>query len=340
VRLEGAEGGLCPGHAYQLVITVTTAGGETVATWSAPPDGAAIDQAGFADFSEFEYKLLGGHLDERGMFVTDSDALPAAGTGYKVAAAVVDDTSVNDGASYDQKIGCTAIVDFSGADGERGYDGGEGTSPDAGEGSANGGQGGDGAYGGNGGEVAVTSALVRTLVHRAAVLIKVVPKDGAARHFLLDPASPDGFTVDCGGGNGGDGGAGGDGAAGGNGGRGGGGGDGGDGGVIRGFFDMGQPVLQQFMKYVRSGGAPGAPGTGGAPGDRDSEGRPMLPGGPGEPGQPGEDGPWPDVRPEDGRNLFPDLPEGVFVLDQPWVPGPPAAPDPALSPAPGAAVQK
>jgi hypothetical protein len=55
----------------------------------------------------------------------------------------------------------------------------------------------------------------------------------------------------------------------------------------------------------------------------------MLPGREGDPGQAGADGQWPDVRPELGTNLFPNLPEGVFVLTDPWVP-----------PAPGGVVSK
>ena len=56
----------------------------------------------------------------------------------------------------------------------------------------------------------------------------------------------------------------------------------------------------------------------------------MLPGRDGSAGQPGHDGPLPDVRPEGGVNLFPDLPEGVYVLPAPWAPGQPA---PASAPA-------
>jgi hypothetical protein len=196
--------------------------------------------------------------------------------------------------------------------------------------SANGLPGEDGGFGGSAGEAEVASTIVSTPFHAAAVLVRVTPKGGAPRHFLADPASPDGFTIDCRGGDGGAGGGGGAGGMAGNGGPGGGGGDGGDGAAIRGYFDAGQLMLQSYMKYAYQGGAPGAPGRGGAPGERDAEGRPMLPGRDGSAGQPGQDGPLPDVRPEGGVNLFPDLPEGVYVLPAPWAPGQPA---PASAPA-------
>ena len=98
---------------------------------------------------------------------------------------------------------------------------------------------------------------------------------------------------------------------------------------------MNQTSLRNFMKYQHVGGKPGEPGAGGGPGGRDSEGRPMLEGPVGEPGEPGKDGPWPDIRPEAGTNLFADLPEGVFIMTDPWVPPPVAGvPDPAAFPDP------
>ncbi len=336
IRLDGAEQGVCPGEAYQVSIRVTTTKGETLTTWLAPQGDQPPSKAGFADFSEFEYKLLGGAINEKGMFVADIDALPAAGSGYKIAAAVKDNTSVNAKIDYDQKLGCTNNIDFSGSHGTDGYAGGAGAESEA-EGSPAGGLGGDGGFGGNGGEAEVTTALVRTLIHNAAVLVKVEPKGGTPRHFLVEPMSKEGFTIDCSGGNGGNGGDGGAGATGGNGGKGGAGGDGGDGGVIRGYFDTNQPMLQQFMKYLHKSGAAGNSGKGGDPGGRDSEGRPMLPGPEGDPGQPGTDGPWPDVRPELGTNLFADLPEGVFVITDPWVPPPASGPDPNKLPVPSTA---
>ena len=337
VRLEGVEGALCPGEAYQVTIRVMTTSGKDYTTWPAPkPDEKAV-KTGFIDFSEFEFKLQGGELGKDGMFRTDPDALVAAGTGYGIAVAVKDDTEVNARASFTPRIDCQNTVDFSGDDGADGFAGSAGTEPSDDEtavGIPQGGQGGDGGYGTNAGEAEITSAMVATLFHKAAVLVKVEPKNGVVRHFLLDPLSKDGFVVDCAGGNGGSGGTGGNGATGGNGGKGGGGGDGGDGGIIKGFFDMNQTSLRNFMKYEHKGGKPGEPGAGGEPGGRDSEGRPMLGGPIGEPGEPGKDGPWPDIRPEAGTNLFADLPEGVFVMTDPWVPPPVAGvPDPAAFPA-------
>jgi hypothetical protein len=198
----------------------------------------------------------------------------------------------------------------------------------------------DGGYGTNATDAEVASTLVSTPFHPAAVLIRVKPAGRAARHFLADPASPEGFAIDCRGGDGGHGGNGGAGGVAGNGGAGGGGGDGGDGAAIRGFFDVGQMILATHMKYLFFGGEAGAPGQGGHAGERDAEGRPMLPGRDGSAGQPGQNGPLPDIRPEAGVNLFPDLPEGVYVLPAPWAPGQPApaaAPAPAAPPVPASA---
>ncbi|MBW2276808.1 MAG: hypothetical protein JRF63_04905 [Deltaproteobacteria bacterium] len=87
-------------------------------------------------------------------------------------------------------------------------------------------------------------------------------------------------------------------------------------------------MLQMYVKYMNHGGKPGETGKGGAPGGRDAEGRPMLPGRDGGPGQLGQNGPLPDVRPEGGTNLFPQLPDGVIVITQPWVPPPATGIDP------------
>jgi hypothetical protein len=318
VRLEGAEQGLCPNRAYQVVLRARTADGGKFTTWQKPADGEAPVRTGHLDFSEFEFRLTGGRLDEHGLFHTDPDALVAASQPYVIAAAVRDDTRVNAKAEFPLLLDCQAGISFQGTAGEPGTTGEPGTAA-----APAGGAGGDGGFGGNGGEVQVSSTLVRTLFHPVAVLVRVEPQGGTPRHFLLDPTAAAGFTVNCTGGDGGDGGPGGPGATAGDGGPGGGGGDGGDGGVIRGWFDAGQPLLQSFVKYRFEGGAGGAGGAGGEPGDRDAEGRPMLPGKAGSPGQTGRDGPLPDIRPESGAGLFPVLPEGVFVLDQPWVPPPP-----------------
>jgi len=339
VRLEDVgDQPLCPGEDYQIGIRVRTKKGKSYTTWKRPEDGSAPDKTGHLDFSEFEFKVHGGHIEE-GMFRVDPDALVGASKGYRIAAAVKDDTKINAEASYKLKIGCAHQADFRGTTGAPGYDGAAGTEASAGgdggaPGIPEGGQGGDGGFGGNGGEAEVASTLVSTPEHDALVLIKVTPKGQPARHFLVDPTSEEGFTIDCRGGDGGRGGNGGPGATAGNGGRGGAGGDGGDGGIIKGYFDAGQVLLQTYVKYLVSGGAGGAAGEGGAAGGRDAEGRPMLPGRTGDPGQPGKDGPWPDVRPEGGANLFDQLPEGVAVLTNPWVP-PPAAGIDAY--APGAA---
>lgn len=334
VRLEGAEDGICPGKEYQLTVRVETKKGSTYTTWSKPESGPPA-KAGHVDFSEFAFKFSGGKLDETGIFLADPDALRAAGTGYRVAAAVKDDTKINNKIAYPTRTDCFTSADFGGDRGEDGFAGVAGSEPGA-DGGANlapdGGQGGDGGFGGNGGYVEVSSALVKTPFHDVAVLIKVAPQGGGMRHYLADPTAVEGFTIDCRGGDGGDGGSGGLGATGGNGGRGGAGGVGGDGGSIKGYFGAFQPILQTYMKYLNQGGKPGEPGKGGGPGGRDAEGRPMLPGADGEPGQPGQNGPLPDVRPEGGTNLFPNLPEGVVVLTQPWVP------PPATGAAPGAPV--
>jgi hypothetical protein len=320
VRLEDVERGLCPGKAYQLALRVKTVAGDTYTTWAKPAGDEAPVKTGHVDFSEFEFRLAGGTIDEHGMFLTDPDALVAAGQPYAIAAAVRDDTRINARVEHPLLLDCLPGVSLAGKPGEPGTAGAAGTAE-----SPAGGPGGDGGFGGNGGEVQVASTLVRTLFHPVAVLVRVEPRGGTARHFLLDPVARQGFSVDCGGGDGGDGGHGGPGAAAGHGGPGGGGGDGGDGGVIRGYFDAGQPVLQSFIKYRYEGGAGGSGGAGGTPGERDEEGRPMLPGRPGSPGQTGADGPLPDIRPESGAALFPGLPEGVFILDQPFVPPPPPA---------------
>jgi hypothetical protein len=320
VRLEGVEKGLCPGQAYQVALRATTVRGETLTTWQKPEGEEAPIRTGHLDFSEFEFRLSGGTVDESGMFRTDPDALVAAGQPYAIAAAVRDDTGVNGRVEYPLLLDCQPGVTLVGTAGTPGVPGTPGT-----EANPTGTAGGVGGFGGNGGEVQVSSTLVRTLFHPAAVLVKVEPRGGAARHFLVDPQSSQGFTIDCRGGDGGPGGEGGAGATGGCGGPGGGGGDGGAGGVIRGWFDAGQPMLQSFVKYRFEGGAGGDGGAGGAPGDRDAEGRPMLPGDTGSSGQTGADGPLPDIRPEAGTGLFPALPEGVFVLDQPWIPPPPTA---------------
>ena len=330
VRLEGADDGICPGQEYQLTVRVETKKGSTYTTWAKPESGAP-DKAGHLDFSEFAFRLGGGKLDDNGIFTADLDALRAAGTGYRIGAAVKDDKKVNGKAAYPTRLDCFTAADFSGEAGEDGFPGVEGAEPGA-DGGANlapdGGQGGDGGFGGNGGVVEVSSTLVKTPFHDVAVLIKIAPKGGGMRHYLADPNAPEGFTIDCRGGDGGNGGVGGAGATGGNGGKGGAGGVGGDGGAITGYFDAFQSILQLYMKYINHGGKPGEPGKGGAAGDRDAEGRPMLPGVDGDPGQPGQNGPLPDVRPEGGTNLFPQLPDGVNVLTQPWVPPPATGIDP------------
>jgi hypothetical protein len=344
VRLEGADEGVCAGQEYQLAIRVQTNKGETLTSWSKPEDGSAPVKAGHLDFSEFAFKVSGGKVDEMGIFKADPDALKAAGSGYRIAVAVEDDTKVNAKASYPTRLDCFTEAVFAGERGPDGFTGVEGAEPGV-DGGANilpgGGQGGDGGYGGNGDQVDVSSTIVRTPFHDAAVLIKVAPQAGGMRHYLADPSDAAGFTIDCRGGDGGDGGPGGPGATGGSGGRGGAGGVGGDGGVIKGYFDAYQPILQTYMKYLNQGGQPGQPGPGGEPGDRDAEGRPMLPGAVGEPGQLGRSGPLPDVRPEAGSNLFPRLPVGVKVFTVPWVPPPASGTDPNApipsSPAPGAA---
>lgn len=331
VKLEGAEGGICPGQEYQVVIRVQTRKGATYTTWTKPESGAP-DKAGHIDFSEFEFRLSGGKVDEMGVFLADPDALRAAGTGYRIAAAVKDDKKVNSKVSYPTRIDCSTSAVHAGERGEDGFHGVDGAEPGA-DGGANlvpdGGQGGDGGFGGNGSTVEVASTLVKTPFHDVAVLIKVAPKTGGMRHYLADPTAPEGFGIDCRGGDGGNGGRGGNGATGGNGGKGGGGGLGGDGGAITGYFDAFQPVLQMYMKYLNQGGQPGEPGKGGEPGGRDAEGRPMLPGADGDPGQVGQNGPLPDVRPEAGTNLFPSLPEGVTVIQQAWVPPPTMGVDPS-----------
>lgn len=324
VKLEGAEDGICPGQEYQVAVRIQTRKGATYTTWTRPESGAP-DRAGHIDFSEFAFKLSGGKVDEMGIFRADLDALRAAGTGYRIAAAVKDDTKVNSKASYPTRIDCFTAAECAGERGEDGFPGVDGAEPGA-DGGANlipdGGQGGDGGFGGNGGTVTVSSTLVKTPFHDVAVLIKVAPKTGGMRHYLADPVAAEGFSIDCRGGDGGNGGPGGAGATGGGGGKGGGGGVGGDGGAITGYFDAFQPILQMYMKYLNQGGQSGEPGKGGEPGGRDAEGRPMLPGVDGDPGQPGQRGPLPDVRPEGGANLFPSLPEGVSVLTQGWVPPP------------------
>jgi hypothetical protein len=336
VRLEGADDGICPGQGYQVSIRVQTAKGNTYTSWVKPEEGAGLDKTGHVDFSEFAFKLRGGKVDEMGVFQADLDALRAVGTGYRIAAAVKDDTKVNAKSAYATRIDCFTEADFSGERGADGFAGSAGTSQgvDGGETMVpGGGQGGDGGFGGNGGQVTVSSTIIKTPFHDAAVLIKIAPKAGGMRHYLADPVVVGGFNINCQGGDGGDGGPGGPGATGGNGGRGGAGGDGGDGGVLTGFFDAFQPILQTYMVYLNGGGAPGEPGLGGEAGERDAEGRPMLPGQAGGPGQPGRTGPLPDVRPEAGTNLFPKLPEGVTVLPQAWMPAPATGVDPNL-PAP------
>lgn len=122
VRLEGVEGALCPGEAYQMTIRVMTTSGKDYTTWPAPkPDEKAV-KTGFIDFSEFEFKLQGGELGKDGMFRTDPDALVVAGTGYGIAVAVKDDNAVNARISYTPRIDCQNTVDFSGDDGDDGFD--------------------------------------------------------------------------------------------------------------------------------------------------------------------------------------------------------------------------
>jgi len=332
--LEEGEEGLCPGRDYEIGIRVRTADGDTYTTWRKPPKGKKPRKAGHIDFSEFTFSLAGGEIDEHGVFHTDPDALDAAGSGYRIAAVVADDEEVSERIDLPLRLDCEMRIDASGEAGDDGEAGANGT-----EGAPEGGEGGVGGFGGNGGTVEVSSALVRTPFHDAAVLVRFSLDGGEMRHILADPLAPEGFVVDARGGNGGRGGDGGNGGTGGNGGKGGDGGDGGDGGSIRAHFDAGQTLLQSYMTYANSAGRGGEPGEGGGEGGRDAEGRPMLPGDPGAPGEPGEPGPVPDVRPESGAAMFPDIPERVILLVEPWIPPPgtirpPASPTAAPGPPP------
>jgi hypothetical protein len=358
IALEEAEGGICPGSTHQLVILATTRFGSTLTSWRPGEGGAEPVTKGHLDYAEFKAKITGGRLQPDGRFEAHPDALFSMATGYKIAIAPADTGTPVAELTVPTRLDCATSVDLRGAAGKDGAAGGDGAAPAADASVADeaaappvaAGAGGfatpvaavgsttdglpgeDGGYGTNAVDAEVASTLVSTPFHPAAVLIRVKPAGRAARHFLADPAAAEGFAIDCRGGDGGNGGDGGRGGPAGNGGPGGGGGDGGDGAAIRGFFDAGQMLLATYMKYLFFGGEAGSPGKGGAAGERDAEGRPMLPGRDGTPGQPGQNGPLPDIRPEGGVNLFPDLPEGVYVLPTPWVPGQAAAPPPAQAP--------
>ncbi|HUT76615.1 MAG TPA: hypothetical protein VM285_02955, partial [Polyangia bacterium] len=145
VRLEGVESGLCPGKAYQLALRVKTVAGDTYTTWAKPEDGGAPVKTGHVDFSEFEFRLAGGTVDESGMFHADPDALVAAGQPYAIATAVRDDTRVNARVEYPPLLDCLPGVSLAGKPGEPGAAGAAGTVE-----TPAGGQGGDGGFGGNG----------------------------------------------------------------------------------------------------------------------------------------------------------------------------------------------
>ena len=232
IVIEGAENGICPGAVHQLVITVTTTRGEKITSWRRGEDGAEPETAGHLDYSDFKAKTSGGKIDPSGRFLVHPDALAAAVTGYKIAIAVADTGTPVAELSFPTRLDCAKGAELRGATGAAGKAGAAGkeaqgdasvpeapaaqpasgfAAPMAIDTSANGLPGEDGGFGGSAVDAEVASTIVSTPFHAAAVLVRVTPEGRGPRHFLADPASPDGFTIDC---RGGDGGAGGGGAGG------------------------------------------------------------------------------------------------------------------------------